>query len=183
MLKKACVFAGLLGVAATAAADGTNTDRGFELGVGGGHFKLEAEDAGLRASLTGGAVKGMVGYRLNQYFSGEVQFVYGEPSDTIQGVKARVKGRAWIPGVVGTLPVNDWFSVHAKAGYAFWHEDYKLSVPGFSLTGTDSDSSFMWGAGVGFMLDGARIRAEYEQSDLDDITKGKLFSLNIVWFF
>ena len=114
------------------------------------------------------------GYRFNEYFAGELEYLDGgEPDDG--GFEISVDG--FNASVVGSWPVKDPFAGFAKVGMLFWDAEAR----GF---GDDSGEDFSWGVGADFdVTDHVTIRGEYQMFEIEDTDSVGLAALSVIWRF
>jgi hypothetical protein len=92
---------------------------------------------------------------------------------------------------IGYEPLNNTFSVFARAGGAHWWYHQHLVAPAGSVSLSQNANAFIWGAGASAYADGALLRLEYEQSKSSGNVDGllpydlrlRLISFSIVWMF
>jgi OOP family OmpA-OmpF porin len=111
-------------------------------------------------TATGGSLLG--GYQVNKYFGAEIQYTdLGSITDS-KGNSPDLS--AWSAAVVGTIPLNDTFSIFGKVGYA----DTKIGSPA-----NQSHSDATYGVGVQYNFNpnvGARL--SYEQFTIGGTNTG-----------
>lgn len=168
----------VLAAAAFATATGAGAqenESGFYAGAGVGTFDVQIDDVDdvtteiERYDSDDTAWKAFAGWRMNPYLAFELAYVnLGSPSDEIApDTRLTTETDGFAPYVVGTLPIG-WFEVFAKAGYYWYDTEARLSTPLGSVRDSESDSTFVWSAGLGVnVLQRVNIRLEYEQFDFD----------------
>lgn len=156
--------------------------------------------AGQTCSDSGTAFRFGGGYQLNPNLALEASYLnIGEASKLIDTstpgvtVNATAKVTAFQLGGVGILPLNEQFSVFAKAGVALATTDISGTVtglPGVTFPSSSSkNNNFSWGLGARYILnDKLAVRAQYEdfgQVDGNGTTKSKvtLMSAGLVVMF
>lgn len=173
----------VLGLLAGAAAH-ADVQPGFYVGAGVGQATLEVDGSGFDADDTSFKVFG--GYAFNQNFAVELTYLNGgKPDETFRvgTVSVNVEGEltGFNASVIGRLPLNESFSLFAKAGYG----TYDIEITGRSgntrVSFDDDGSEFSYGAGAAFSFNESfELRAEYEALNIDDgdfnvISVGALF--------
>jgi OOP family OmpA-OmpF porin len=109
-----------------------------------------------------------IGYDFNKNWGVELGYTsFGTDFDldTEEGEgSARVtqKANAITLSAIGSIPVNDWFGVYARLGYARYDTNNNGSIDGVRVDDESGNSPF-WGAGVKFNLNEQfAIRVEYQ---------------------
>ncbi len=168
----------VLAAAAFATATGAGAqenESGFYAGAGVGTFDVQIDDVDdvtseiERYDSDDTAWKAFGGWRMNPYLAFELAYVnLGSPSDEIApDTRLTTETDGFAPYVVGTLPIG-WFEVFGKAGYYWYDTEARLSTPLGTVSDSESDSTFVWSAGLGVnVFQRVNIRLEYEQFDLD----------------
>lgn len=149
-----------------ASAGGAPDQPGIYLGGGVGYDRIEGEDfTGNGDDLDDSRVayKGLAGFRLNQIFAIEGQYInFGTAEDGDN----RVKADGWTAGAVATLPMFEYVHPYAKAGMLFWDADGRFG----GVSASDDGSDFTYGVGARFsMTDNLGLRLEYERFEMSDI--------------
>lgn len=154
----------------------------FRFGLGVGKATIEADDVDIEGKSTAWEVFG--GFELNQYVAFEVGYIDGgSADDSFDGFTVRADTTAIAGSVIGSMPVNDSFSIYARAGYMHWKSEQALIEDGVTLATDDFDGNDpFFGAGLAALVDTALVRLEYRIADLDD-TDLSLISLAIAWRF
>ena len=147
--------------------------------VGGGVGQSKADDACDGVSScddtdTGWKLFG--GYRFTQYVAVEAGYVdLGEFSGNVSGIGVSAEATGVTAHVVGTLPINDRFSLLGRLGTIYADVDVKASAFGISVS--EDDQSFAFAAGLGAevnITDQFSLRAEYELfKDIGDDNTGE----------
>ena len=115
------------------------------------------------------------GYKFNKNFSieggyadlGHFDVKAGGVIGTPVSIKAKVNSYAYFVDAVGTMPLNDQFSIFAKAGGAYVHTKTNVSGSwsGFTDSSSDSSNDFVPKLGLGAEFNVTKtvaIRGEYE---------------------
>ncbi|MEO6080637.1 MAG: outer membrane beta-barrel protein [Steroidobacteraceae bacterium] len=129
----------------------------------------------------------LAGWNFTPNFGLEVSYLKpNKISETVTdgGDTATVTGnlRAWTLNAVGTYPLNNTWSVHVRGGAVRLKETYDATLNGTFLgTASDSTTEFIYGAGIGVMVEKARLRLDYQRSEFP-YGKGSVISLGIIWF-
>lgn len=181
MLRTIVGLAALVLLSSTAAAQ--DSQSAIRFGIGAGKVTIEADDVDLKGNGWGWEV--FAGYEFNRYVAVEASYIdAGDVNDHIEeGITAAADTHGYSASVLGTLPVNDVFSVYARAGYLKWKADERLRVDGETVLQYDVDGSDpIFGVGLSTLVDGAFLRLEYRMADLDD-TDLSMIGASIVWRF
>jgi len=178
MRKLLVLTAGLLGLSTGVHA----ADNGIYIGAGVGQSTIEVDDALLNRDFDGEDLgyKIIAGIRPLDWLAFEVNYVnFGEPDDTIEGVKLRTEGSGLSGYALGFLSLGP-VDVFAKAGLISW--DAELSRP--NLPKRDDDGTDLaYGAGVQFRLLSLSVRAEYEVFDIDGVGDANMLSVGVTYTF
>ena len=155
-------------------------DHGFYVGVGVGQAgqkfnEFDADDTALK--LFGG-------WSFNKYFAVEGGYVDGgTQSDELGQLDVDLSSDGFFAQAIGKLPIGRYFAPYAKFGYVFYDSTTKISSPGGSFSGSESDADFIYGGGLEFKLgDNFRLRAEYEEVNLPD-SAFDIYTLAAAWQF
>ena len=167
-----CAALGLLSLPVMAAEDS-----GFYAGAGVGEASINTDSVELitgeryKFDANDTAFKIFGGWRFTKYVGVELDYIdLGNSSDKetfdVAGepipVKTEIGVTAWVPYVVGTLPIGI-FELSGKVGYAFYDTDFKASSMGLHEGASDSDQDFAWGVGAGMtFFDHLNTKLEYE---------------------
>jgi len=136
-----------------------------------------------------GGFTGLLGWQVTPYLGVEagymgvhkLDYYFATDTDTAQ---LDFKFHGWIGAAVGTYPINDIWSVIARAGAMYSKTTAQGYVNG-SLVGSDSahDTSLVYAAGFGAMVEGAKVRLEYGRIASVDGAKIGQLSLAVQYFF
>lgn len=113
-----------------------------------------------------------VGYDFNQNWGVELGYTsFGtlfESNDN--SLSLSQKSNAITLSVLGTLPINEWFGVYGRAGYARYDTNNSGVVDGVAVE-DESGNTPMWGAGAKFTINEQfALRLEYQNyADLSDM--------------
>jgi OOP family OmpA-OmpF porin len=140
------------------------------VGAGLGYFSVDT--GGFDGSDTSWKVFG--GYRMNQYFAAELEYIDGGSPDD-RGFEVSVDG--FNASVLGSWPFSEQFSAFAKLGMLFWDAE----AQGF---GDDSGEDFSWGIGADFnFTENFTVRGEYQMFDIEDTDTVDNLALSVIWRF
>ncbi|MDH2915985.1 MAG: outer membrane beta-barrel protein [Gallionella sp.] len=131
--------------------------------------------AGVSCTETGTGFRFGLGYQVNPNFAIEGGYLNVSEATKITDsasvpgytISAKAKGTALQVSGIGIYPVNDTFSVFAKAGLANVKVDVSGGVtppiPGASLSDSGTNNNLAWGLGVQFdFSQKLALRAQYE---------------------
>lgn len=158
--KKLIVALAALGVSAAAFAGGyvnkgavpvattpapavfSNDGAGFVVGVQGGWANTHQDFGGVSGDDDGFAARGYVGYDFNKYLGVEAGYTY-LPKTTFDNADGDIKNYA--VDLLGKIsyPVNNAFSVFAKAGAGYLNQKYE------SVAGNQTNDKIVPAFGVG----------------------------------
>jgi OOP family OmpA-OmpF porin len=135
--------------------------------IGRAEQKWSVDDAGsMKDEDTSFKLYGGVNFTKN--FGVEVGYVYfGEFSasgtDGLNSASISSKPTSLYLAATGTLPLNDQFSLFAKAGVSANSTKLRATLNGFSVSGTEDDTSAMFGIGAAYnFTKNVALVAEYE---------------------
>ena len=174
----------LVGIALLAACGTAQAaeDSGVIFGVGAGQSHVESRhDTGFDGTSHGW--KAFAGWRFNEYVAVEGAFL---DTDRLKhtfdnGLREILDGDLLQASIVGTWPLNEYVSLHARASNNWWDSSATLDFNGVQLASLDATGNDLgWGAGIGGVWDRALFRLEYEALSTDDIDFS-LVSLSIAW--
>jgi opacity protein-like surface antigen len=164
------------------------------VGIGDGKLKIEnIDDAGTNFDENDWTWKIFGGWNFNKYFGFEVAWVdlseYTQTLDLSDGeggtipTDVRIAADGIETYLTATLPF-EMFQVYAKGGY-FWYDAEATFSDAFgSVRGSDSDGTWAWAFGVGFVLmDKIPINLEYEIFDIEDVDDAEVIWLTAAWRF
>jgi OOP family OmpA-OmpF porin len=158
-------------------------DNGIYIGAGLGQATVEVDDVAFDRDLDGEDLgyKVIAGIRPLDWLAFEANYVnFGEPDDTVAGVRLRTEGyglSAFAVGLLAAGPVD----LFAKAGVVSW--DFELNSPDFGKLGEDDGTDLAYGAGVQFRLLSLGVRAEYEIFDIEDLGDANMISVSLTYTF
>jgi len=141
-------------------------DAGWYGGISFGQSK--AKDActglvglGITCDDTDTALTLFGGYQINKSFGAELGYVnLGEVSATGPGGTATIEAKGFELVGVGTLPINQQFSLFGKLGFFRW--DLDASAPGVSISESGMDLTYGFGVKYDFTKNFA-VRAYWQQ--------------------
>jgi len=162
-------------MAATAAHAEVDSGSAFRVGLGLDKVTLEDHDVGYDDDTTGFEVFG--GWELNRYLAAEAGYLDGGKT---RDDNVLLESKAFYASVIGSLWLNDYASLFARGGVLRWDVDARNTLSG--LTASNDGNDLYYGVGVAALLDGALLRLEYRQAEIDDFDL-KLLSVNVAWRF
>jgi hypothetical protein len=170
---------------------GRNTE-GFYLGGGVGDFSSavdeinnldDVDDVGIDFSDGDNATKLFAGWRVNQFFAVQGDFVdFGESSGAVSSsVRGTSDVQGVAPSIVGTLPLGP-IELFGRVGVMFYEVD--LNLAGGRVI-DESGEDLVWSAGIGFDVldDRLNLRLEYEEIDIAELDEADALWLNAAWKF
>ncbi len=162
-------FGPYVGLAAGRAQASVDFDSGTEV------IPFDADDTAWRV---------FAGYRFSPWFAFEVTYSdLGEFTDDLAADRLRIGYRGVTPWLVGTWPIGP-IELVARAGYFINTTEFEIVNATERLTGSESNDSVTFGAGVGVMLgDHINVRLEYERMDLDEVDDSGAVWLSAAWRF
>lgn len=123
-----------------------------------------------------------LGWQITPYFGVEASYL--KPS-TIKEVIGSDSVSGKLSGItaslIGTLPLNERWSVHARLGGIVAKEKYSATISGLSYSYSDDTAELLYGVGAGVIVEGAKLRLDYQRAEFD-YGKVGLLSLGINWF-
>jgi len=130
--------------------------------VGRSELKLSDEEGSIKKSDTG--YKAYAGYDFTQNFGAEAGYVdFGKLTQNDGGAKLEVKNHAFYVAATGTLPLNEQFSLFAKAGVAQNRTKLTVSVLNFRDSESKNKTSAIFGIGAAYNINkNLSAVAEYE---------------------
>lgn len=157
--------------------------------VGRSEMKLSIDEAGSsKKSNTG--YKAYAGYDFTQNFGAEAGYVdFGKLDRSIDGVKLEAKSHAFYVAATGTLPLNEQFSLFAKAGVAQNRTKLTFSVLNLRDSDSQNKTSAIFGIGAAYNINkNLSAVAEYENfgkvaSQDGDKLKADLLSIGLRYKF
>jgi OOP family OmpA-OmpF porin len=161
--------------AVTAAHADVDSGAAFRIGLGLNKVTQEVDAAGYSDSATGFEAFG--GWELNRYLAAEAGYLDGGKTNE-DGLQLDTKG--YYASVLGSLWLNDYASLFARAGVLHW--DMDVSVSGFGNVGSLDGNDLYYGIGAAGLVDGALLRLEYRRAELEDVDLS-MVSLNVAWRF
>jgi hypothetical protein len=181
MKKTLTVSAAILALAAATSVQAAQPT-GPYFGALIGETKIKEAEIDLsEKEITWGA---FVGYQFLPYLGAEL--AYYKPQKMVFRDEGSDDGiwlgtNAWAASIIGTLPLGETFSFHARVGAARAKASATVRFNGVEGSDSVSSTDLIYGGGVGLMLEGARVRLEYQRLDAGG-TKLGLLNLGIVWF-
>ena len=168
MYKFAALFGASMIFASMANAEGIYLGGSF--GAGEATLSSNAQFADPEDRLY--LVKGIVGYRVNNFFAVEGSLLGASNDDFDDGIDADVdvSFSAFTGSFLGIIPATEKFALYAKVGGYLGESDVGDSFLFFGSGNDEDESGLVWGAGA-FINAGSRnqftIRVDYEQFETD----------------
>lgn len=184
MKNKPLVFLTAL-VAAAATTAFAEQPTGLYFGPEIGSADLQEDGFGFNTDETFWGLA--VGWQATQHVGVELGYIdvkdikdsLTDGSDTLDGSLAL---SAITGSVIGAIPMGDRWSLFGRAGAANLRAKVSGRLNGTPIGSVSEDSTeFFWGAGIGMMAEGARLRLEYRRIEFEAGDAG-LISLGLMWF-
>jgi hypothetical protein len=182
-MKSGIAAAVLFALSGAAYAQSPDNDEGLYVGIGYGSFNVQIDDidetdeAIDRIDDDDNAWKIFAGWRLNPYFSFELNYVdfgdtTGDADDSGSSGDYSVELSGFQPAIYGTFPIGP-VELFGKVGYYFYDVDLEVDLDDlgddvFQSDSSDEALSYGFGAGV-TVLDRLHFKLEYEKIDTDVI--------------
>lgn len=186
-MKKALAGLCVAATMATVSGAALAADSGFYGAVDIGQSKAKDACTGMPAGVscddkdTSYRLAG--GYNFDKNFGAEISYTdYGDATASAAGVSASVGATAFQIVGTGALPLDNQFSLTAKAGLASVDVDASATVLGVSAAASASDTNFVWGIGAQYnVTPSIGIRVNYENLGTvgDNATTGTAKLTNI----
>lgn len=174
---------------------GHNLD-GLYIGGGVGDFSSEARNinnpgdvnnVGIDFTDSSNATKLFAGWAFNRFFAVQGDYVdFGESSGAVAPSVTRAGGTAtsdvqgFAPSIVGTIPLGP-IELFGRVGVMFY--DVSQNLTGGQLV-DGSGSDMVWSAGIGLDIkDRLNLRLEYEEIDIEQLSRADAVWLNAAWKF
>lgn len=180
MRKLLVVMTGLFALSTGAQA----ADNGIYIGAGIGQSTVEIDDVFATGRDFDGndlGYKVIAGVRPLDWLGIEANYVnFGEPDDTVAGVRLRTEGYGLSGFALGFLSLGP-ADLFAKVGIVSW--DSEISNPEVGTLDDDDGTDLAYGAGVQFRLLSLGVRAEYEIFDIEDVGDANMISVSLTYTF
>ncbi len=123
------------------------------------------------------------GWQLLPYVGIEASYINSRTMTLATGaLRYDIEAKAVAGSVVGVLPFAERWSVFARAGAMRWEYQESLTLAAAPLgKARTRDTDLVLGAGVGLMVEGAKLRLEYQRADTGDY-EFSFISLGVQWF-
>lgn len=124
----------------------------------------------------------VAGWQINPYFA--VEAGYFKPNSINESIGAdEFSGsfHAWSATALVTYPLSERWSVHARAGGLVATEKYSAFIDGVNYAYSDDTSEFTYGVGVGVIVEGAKIRLDYQRTEFN-FGKASVLSIGVNWY-
>jgi OOP family OmpA-OmpF porin len=157
---------------------------GFYVGAGIGEASVEIDGTGFDDSDT--AFKVFGGYNINRNLAVEAAYFDGGTAEETSagrfvGGSTEISTSGLNLSLLGRVPLNDAFSLHARVGIASYDVDSKVfaytPLGQVNFEDSDSNEDISYGLGAAFNLTPSfELRADYEAVDASD---GELTLLSV----
>lgn len=163
-----------------------NPNEGLYLGAGIGGATLDSDsfdqlnDLGANTDDSDTAYKLFAGYQFNPNFALEGSYLdFGEFDANLGPKSLEASAEGFGFSLVGKLPIQNGFSLHAKAGLIAWDGDidYRDSSTGLSASLGGDGTDPYYGLGAEYQVNQVILRAEYERYELSD--SGEDFEIDL----
>ena len=160
----------LVAIALMSAAPLAFADAGFYMGAGVGQTSFDVGDTagtGINVDDSDTGFKIYGGYKFNPNFAVEAGYAdIGSATMDFPGFfNAEVEASALFVDAVGSLPLNEQFSVFGRVGLAMTNTELTVNVPGLgSETLDDDEAEIKFGLGAQFSFSkNVALRGEWER--------------------
>jgi OOP family OmpA-OmpF porin len=169
------ILAALFAVLSLGSVPAFSQDQGFYAGLNFGQSKLkDACSGGTICDDKDTALSIFAGYQLNRNFGFE--FAYTDLGKATESglfggvpVTASLEATGFEFSAVGTIPINQQFSLYGKLGFFMWDADLKGTVGGIPVSVSDdgTDLTIAIGARFSFTKNFA-MQVQWQRYELDD---------------
>jgi OmpA-OmpF porin, OOP family len=182
--------AAVLAISTPAAAQ--QSDAGWYIGGAYGMSSFNVDTAGITNPSVDDSDSGFKiygGFQFNKHFGAEIGYAdFGKSAVSGSALgfpfTASAGVTAWTFAGVGTLPLNESFSLFGKVGLANWKVDVSANVLGASGSDSDSGTDAFFGIGARYNLNkNWGLVLEYEQYSAGDWGDATLTSLGVRYKF
>ena len=158
-------------------------DQGFYAGASFGKSDLKDACTGLpNCDDSDTALSIFGGYQFNKHFGAEIAYTdVGKASASSGANAATLEAKGFEFLAVGTIPLNQQFSLYGKLGLFMWDADIRTSGPGVTVLTSDDGTDLTIGFGARYSFTknlAAQLqwqRYELDNFDVDVISVGILF--------
>ena len=170
----------LLGALSAPRADAAG---GLYIGAGLGRSTMKDETPSGEFDTSDAAYKAFAGYRFNVIpfidLAAEAGYTdFGKPSQDVGGQRVQFKLHGFDAAGLLIFPLGP-VDFYGKAGVLSWSFEASALGTSESKTGTD----LFYGVGIGFNIWHIGIRAEYEQYQIKDVDRVRMYTLNALFQF
>jgi len=176
------ILAVLFSALSLGSAPAFSQDQGFYAGASFGKSDLKDACTGLPNCDDSDTTLGIFGgYQFNRHFGAEIGYTdLGKASASSGAASATLEAKGLEFLAVGTIPLNQQFSLYGKLGLFMWDADIRVSGPATVLTSDDgTDLTIGFGARYSFTKNlAAQLqwqRYDLDNFDVDVISVGILF--------
>ena len=174
----------IIGLGALSIGTAHAADNGVYIGAGIGQATVEIKNIGdtpLDFDGDDTGYKVIVGVRPLDWLGFEANYVnFGEPDDSVAGVRLRSEGYGISGFAVGFLSFGP-FDAFAKGGIISW--DSEITSPQIPESLEDDGTDLAYGVGVQFRFLSLGVRAEYEIFDIDGVDDANMVSVGLTYTF
>jgi OOP family OmpA-OmpF porin len=177
------IVVALVSVLSLGSTPALSQDQGFYAGVNFGQSKLDVCVPGLTTcDDKDTALSIFGGYQFNRNFGLEIAYTdLGQASISGPGGAVKFEATGFEFSAVGTLPINQQFSIYGKLGFFMWDAEAKGNLVGLPFSGSDDGTDLTYAIGVrwsfakNLALQAQWQRYDVSDSDVDVIGVGLLF--------
>jgi len=184
VMESSCIAVAFLALAGAgqAVAQDDEEQQGFYVGAGVGDFSTQIDELDgddINFDESDAAYKLFFGYRFNQFFGAQLEYLDLGRSDSAVGLQnLEVETGGYAARIEGTLPIA-FFELFATAGLMF--SDVEANLGGTEVF-DESDNDPVYSVGIGFEIaERAVLRLEYEVIDIETYDDAEAIWLTAAW--